>query len=67
MVEAGGQLSGAFTYSTDLFDASRIERMIGHLGVLLEGILKDPDTRVSELPLLTEEERQLMLTQWNEP
>lgn len=67
MVEAGGQLSGAFTYSTDLFDASRIERMIGHLGVLLEGILKDPDTRVSELPLLTEEERQLILTQWNEP
>jgi surfactin family lipopeptide synthetase A len=30
-------------YSTDLFDAERIERMLGHWHVILEGISNDRD------------------------
>lgn len=67
ILETGEKLSGAFTYSTDLFDSSRIERMVGHLRILLEGIVENPEQPVSELRLLTEAERQLMLTQWNQP
>ena len=38
-------LRGTVVYSTDLFDASTIERMVGHFVTLLEGIVADPDQR----------------------
>jgi hypothetical protein len=52
---------GALEYSTDLFDASTVRRMIGHLLVLLDGVAARPDARLSELPLLTGEERRQLL------
>ena len=52
-------------YSTDLFEAATIERMLGHYERLLEGIVADPDQRLSELPLLTEAERRQLLVDWN--
>ena len=54
------------TYSTDLFDATTIERMQGHLQTLLEGIVADPEQRISELPLLTQTERHQLLVEWND-
>jgi aspartate racemase len=54
-----------FEYSTDLFDAATIERMVGHWQTLLEGIVANPEQRLSELPLLTEAERQQLLVEWN--
>ena len=58
----------AFTceYNTDLFNADRIERMLGHFQVLLEGIVNDPDLCLSELPLLTAEEHHQLLVEWND-
>jgi non-ribosomal peptide synthetase component F len=53
-------------YSTDLFDAARIERMIGHLSTLLAGAVSDPHQNVASLPLLTSAERQQLLGEWNE-
>jgi amino acid adenylation domain-containing protein len=55
-----------FEYSTDLFDEVTIARMAGHWQTLLEGILADPSQRLSELPLLTEAERQQLLVEWND-
>ena len=40
-------------YDTDLFSADTILRMLKHFRVLLEGIAKNPEQRVGELPLLT--------------
>ncbi len=57
MAECGGKLSGVLQYNTDLFDAGTIERLAGHFATLLGGIVADPGRRVSQLPLLTEEER----------
>ncbi|MEE9255025.1 MAG: amino acid adenylation domain-containing protein, partial [Pseudomonadales bacterium] len=54
-----------FEYSTDLFDGSTIARWAGHFERLLEGIVADPDARVSELPLLSDEERNRLLVEWN--
>ncbi len=51
-------LSGFITYSTDLFDRDRIERLVGHFQTLLEGIVAHPEARLSELPLLTPGEYQ---------
>jgi amino acid adenylation domain-containing protein/FkbH-like protein len=52
-------------YSTDLFDASTIQRMLGQYRVLLESILANPDQHVSKLPLLSSEERHRVLVEWN--
>ena len=58
-------LIGRFEYSTDLFDAATIDRMIGHWQTMLEGIVADPEQRISELPFLTEAERHQLLVEWN--
>ena len=58
-------LRGRFEYSTDLFEAATIARMAGHLQTLLEGIVADPEQRLSQLPLLTADERHRLLVEWN--
>ena len=50
-------LAGPLIYNTDLFERSTILRMLTHFQTLLEGIAANPDTRLSELPLLTKEEQ----------
>ena len=54
-----------FEYSTDLFDAATIERLAGHYHTLLEGVVADPDQRLSLLPLLSDAERRQLLVTWN--
>jgi amino acid adenylation domain-containing protein len=56
MGEQDGELVCALQYNTDLFDDATIERMAGHFATLLGGIVADPGTRLSQLPLLTETE-----------
>jgi amino acid adenylation domain-containing protein len=58
-------LKGEIVYSTDLFDQSTITRMLGHFQILLESIVANPKQRISDLALLTEGERQQLLTDWN--
>ena len=53
-------------YNTDLFDAATITRLLGHFQTLLEGIVADPEQRLSALPLLTAAERQQLLVEWND-
>lgn len=65
MGEHSGRLSGALQYNTDLFDASTIDRMAGHFMTLLCGIAANPDARLSQLPLLTDEES-LQQAAWNQ-
>ncbi|MGB7921969.1 MAG: amino acid adenylation domain-containing protein [Pyrinomonadaceae bacterium] len=66
MTETEGGITGAFEYSTDLFERSTIERMAAHLACLLDGVVKQPGQRLSELPLLTKQEEQQVLGAWNE-
>ncbi|GAK55073.1 NcpA protein [Candidatus Vecturithrix granuli] len=61
-----GTLDGTIEYATDLFDAETITRMIGHLQTILTGIVQDPQKYISDLPLLTQAERQQILEQWND-
>ncbi len=53
-------------YNTDLFNDDTIARLLRHYQSLLEGIITDPDQRISDLPLLTEAERKLILSEWND-
>ncbi len=59
-------LEGGWSYNTDLFDKTTIERMAGHFRTLLEGIVSEPDARLHDFPLLTAEERQQLLLDWNQ-
>jgi acyl carrier protein len=54
-------LTAAFVYNTDLFEAATIARMLGNFQILLEAIVANPEQRLSDLPLLTETERQQLL------
>ncbi|MCP4662792.1 MAG: AMP-binding protein, partial [bacterium] len=54
--EDQGQLRGFLEYNTDLFDASTLRRLAGHLRTLLAGVAADPERRLSELPWLSEAE-----------
>jgi amino acid adenylation domain-containing protein len=57
-------LTAALVYNTDLFEAATISRMLGHFRTLLDGIVANPERRLSDLPLLTETERQKLLVEW---
>ena len=59
-------LVGMWEYKADLFDAATIERISGHFQTLLEGIVANPQERISQLPLLTELEQQQLLVDWND-
>jgi amino acid adenylation domain-containing protein len=65
MQESGPGLVATIEYKTDLFSAETIERMLGHVRTLLEGIVRRPDARLSELPLLTAAERRQVLVEFN--
>ncbi|HWI56455.1 MAG TPA: AMP-binding protein, partial [Bacillota bacterium] len=66
LVKSSSGLSGWVEYSTDLFDAARMQRLVQHLGVLLEGAILQPAAQVGRLPLLPEAEAQQVLREWNE-
>jgi amino acid adenylation domain-containing protein len=64
--EDADSLAGAVIYSTDLFEEATVERLHTHFVRVLEGVAADPDARISELPLLTEDERRRILVGWND-
>jgi hypothetical protein len=51
----------AFRYSIDLFAQASVDRMLGHFEALLEGIAAHPDRRVSDVSLLSKEERNRLI------
>ncbi len=54
-----------FAYNGELFDESSVVRMISHFGIILEAIAADPEIAISDLPLLSTQERRLLL-EWND-
>ncbi|PBP78634.1 non-ribosomal peptide synthetase, partial [Pseudomonas syringae] len=66
LVEADGGLIGSLEYASDLFERATIERMAGHLQVLLEGMVADDQQAVAELPLLSCEQRRQVLESFND-
>jgi len=59
-------VDGYIEYNANLFEAATIDRLICHFQTLLEGIVTDPEQRISDLPLLTVAERQTLLVDWNQ-
>ena len=59
-------LSGKLGYDTDLFDGFTIRRMLNHFKVLLENILAGPQSKLSQLSIITGDERHQLLSQWSD-
>lgn len=66
MRETEEGLVGTIEYSIDLFEPQTIQRMAGHLQILLCGIIANPEQQLSELPLLTADEQHQLLVGWNQ-
>ncbi|EJN16363.1 condensation domain-containing protein, partial [Pseudomonas sp. GM80] len=58
-------LEASFTYATDLFEASSIERLAGHWLNLLKAVVADAARPLAELVLLDADEREVIVSQWN--
>ena len=59
------ELTIRIQYDARQFDATAVIRMLGHFNTLLEGIVSNPEQRLSDLPLLTSAERQQLIGDWN--
>ncbi len=58
-------LRGMVVYNTELFEASAIASLLKHFQTLLEGIVANPNTPLSALPLLTTEDQRELLHRWS--
>ena len=63
--ERADGLLGRLEYSTDLFEETTIQRMIGHYCTLLTALVASSDRCIDLLPILTEGECQ-QLVEWNQ-
>lgn len=66
LVEKGETLEGVLEYNVDLYDEYMINNMIQQYINLLESIVKEPEQRLLELPLLKNKERNQLIKEWAE-
>ena len=60
------QIIFLWEYNTDLFEHETAARMIEHYQRLLGEMIKDPEQRIGEVALLSEDEETQLLQTWNE-
>jgi len=63
--QTADRLRAAVEYNADLFDGTRIRRLLGHLETLLASASAEPGRAVSTLPLLDVSERHQLLIEWD--
>src|SRR5262249_3111331 len=59
-------LFGGVNYSRDLFEQETIGRLMSHYLNLLRGIVEDSEKPISELSLLSHQEREQIVMEWNQ-
>ena len=64
--EIGEGLFGLLEYGRELFEASTMVRLGGHLVRLLSGVLAEPQRPLAEIALLAPGERHQLLAEWND-
>jgi amino acid adenylation domain-containing protein len=65
LLQGGDCISGILVYNCDYYDDSTISRLVGHYRILLNAVVENPDRQVSTFCLLTAEEQQQLLMDWN--
>jgi amino acid adenylation domain-containing protein/non-ribosomal peptide synthase protein (TIGR01720 family) len=64
-VYGGNNLLLRLEYDTGRFTDDTIGRMLGHLETLMQGFVDNPTRLISDVPLLSEDERHQILVAWN--
>ena len=65
VIESRQGLVAQLVYSTELFDPATMERFLDHYTKVLEVVTANPHVRLSDIDLLTAEERNQVLVEWN--
>ncbi|MEU8966401.1 amino acid adenylation domain-containing protein, partial [Streptomyces sp. NPDC048491] len=60
-----GALDGVLEYATSLFERATAERMANHFLTLLDQVTRHPESPLGAVELLGDEERQLLISGWN--
>ncbi|MFD7409659.1 amino acid adenylation domain-containing protein, partial [Streptomyces sp. NPDC059866] len=63
---ATGGISGVISYRTDLFDHGTVTAMAERLIRILQSAAADPERRLGTFDLLSDDERRLVLHEWND-
>ncbi|MEO3973584.1 amino acid adenylation domain-containing protein [Streptomyces sp. CAU 1734] len=63
--EGAGGLDVRIEYATDLFDHTTVQRIASYLERLIKAAMERPETPISRLAVLPEEERRRLLHGWN--
>ncbi|MGV3775068.1 MAG: non-ribosomal peptide synthetase [Verrucomicrobiales bacterium] len=58
-------IRGEIEYRTRLFQPETIRRMMGHFATLVDHAVSHPDQQIGAIPMLTENERNQLLVEWN--
>nr|QEO74862.1 condensation domain-containing protein [uncultured bacterium] len=66
MAENEDDIVGALVYAVDLFEHTTVARITQRFEMLLRSMTAGPNSRLCDLPLLTEAERDQVLYEWNE-
>ncbi|KAF9954392.1 hypothetical protein BGZ65_004045, partial [Modicella reniformis] len=66
LYESDNEVVGSLEYSTALFDRQTLERHIGYLSTMLQAMVVDQEQAISNVDLLAQAERDLLLRTWNE-
>ncbi|KZL49079.1 non-ribosomal peptide synthetase [Nodularia spumigena CENA596] len=63
--DTGTELMGGWEYSSDLFTVDTITRLTDNFQTLLAGIVANPEIPIHELPIISANEKQQILLEWN--
>lgn len=66
LVEVDGSFEVCFEYNEDLFQPTSIERMARSFFTLLDAVAEDPNCPIAMLPVLSKQEKDLILDHWND-
>lgn len=65
VIEKDDILNMDVEYNSDIFNESTIIRMLESYKTLLQGIVSNVHQRISDLPIMTDEEQHKLLVEWN--
>ncbi|MFI7000082.1 non-ribosomal peptide synthase/polyketide synthase [Nocardia sp. NPDC050175] len=63
---AGHEWGGFVEYATELFDRSTVEAMVTRLARILRQVVSDPSAPVGSVEVLGADEREVVLSRWND-
>ncbi len=66
LAEGPEGISGVAEYARDLYDAPSIAQLLGYLRRVLEAMAAQREQRVARICLMSEDERQQVLIEWND-